>query len=154
MEVKGICIHNTSNFKDARANKELIEGLQQIGVLLSIHFLVDDKEVIQMTDLNKMTFHTGKALDFGNQHCISIEICHNFEEEKYEIAERNAVDLIKNLMIQFDLSYKDIYFHKDFDPNADCPRGIIYKYSKEEWLKKVGLMPKNQTFNFNLKEEL
>lgn len=144
MQVEGICIHNTSNLKNANENKELFESWQRKGVLLSVHYIVDDHQVLQLTDLNEVTYHTGKGNDFGNLHCISIEICHNFEDEKYKKAEGKAVNLIKELMSKYSLTYKDIYFHNDFDINADCPRGIIYKYTKEEWLKQKGLMPKDE----------
>lgn len=141
-EIKGITIHNTSNELTARQNLDLLRKLQAFDVMISVHYFVDDKEIIQATSENEITYHTGMGNDFGNLSTISIEICKNFDEEKYKKAEENAVDLIKNLMIKHDLTYNDVFFHQDFNPTTDCPRAIVYDYTKEEWLKKVGLMPK------------
>lgn len=134
--VKGITIHNTSNSLSAQENVELAKELQLQGNLISVHFFVDEKNVIPSCPLSENSWHTGMGWDFGNMHTISIEICRNFDDDLYPQAESNAVALIKSLMSEYLLGYKDIYFHSDFDINTDCPRRINSEGTKEDWLRK------------------
>lgn len=139
MEVKGITIHNTNNEYSAIENYELMKKLNKEGNQVSVHYFVDSKDTVLATDLSFPTWHTGKGFDVGNMNTISIEICSKGNDEEYERAEENALFLIRQLMIKFNLSSKDIYFHRDFDVSFYCPHRILDKYTKEEWIKKNDL---------------
>ena len=133
-EIKGIVIHNTNNqlWSAERLEKWLEEENKTSA---SCHFLVDHKEVRQVMPTTWSVWNTGSGMDFGNLHCISIEICSNPSEELYLQGQSKAIDLIKGLMHDFNLTTNDIYFHRDFQPNVNCPAQILKLYrSKAEFL--------------------
>ena len=132
--IKGIVIHNTNNQnKSAEALETwLIENRTSQGC----HYLIDKKEVRQVMPLDWSVFNTGMGLDFGNLHCISIEIVSHVAEKDCRKAEQRALKLIRKLMKQFSLTEDDIYFHRDFQPNVNCPAQIIRRYgNKQNFLK-------------------
>ena len=134
--VKGITIHNTGNGKSA---SELFSYMRESHLLYLTHYLVDEKEIIQTIPLDTNAFHTGKGYDYGNTNTIAIEICRSTcDEELYLKAQANAINLIKELMATYNLSDKDIYFHKDFDFLMNCPHRIISIYkNKQNFIKGV-----------------
>lgn len=135
-QIKGIVIHNTNNqlWSARRLEKWLIEENRTSA---ACHFLVDADETIKVMPLDWSVWNTGMGMDFGNLHCISIEICSHPSERKYLEGEKRAIQLIKELMIQFNLTEKDIYFHRDFNPNVNCPAQILKRYTKAEFLSKL-----------------
>lgn len=136
-EIKGIIIHNTNNqlWSARRLEKWLVEENRTSA---ACHFLVDADETIQVMPLNWSVWNTGMGMDFGNLHCISIEVCSHPSERKYLEGERRAIQLINELMIQFNLTEKDIYFHRDFNPNVNCPAQILKQYgTKANFLSKL-----------------
>lgn len=129
MQIKGITIHNTGNRLSA---EEMYNYLRFNGKLNLCHFLVDESKIIQTTDLNEMSYHTGKGYDMGNRHTISIEICRSTSPlNLYLKAQSKAIRLIKSLMKQYHLTRYDIYFHNDFDKKTNCPHRIIEKYKNK-----------------------
>ena len=130
-QIKGIVIHNTNNqlWSARRLEKWLVEENRTSA---ACHFLVDANETIQVMPLDWSVWNTGMGMDFGNLHCISIEICSHPSERKYLEGEKRAIQLIKELMIQFNLTEKDIYFHRDFNPNVNCPAQILRRYGKKQ----------------------
>lgn len=132
--IKGIVIHNTNNqtWSAERLEKWLSE--ENTGSN-GCHFLVDHKEVRQILPLTWSSWNTGMGYDFGNTSCISVEICSNPSNSKYLEGQKRAIGLIKDLMAQFSLAEKDIYFHRDFQPNVNCPAQILKLYgSKQNFL--------------------
>ena len=130
MEVKGIIIHNTNNQKASAADLEkwMIENDTSQGT----HFIVDHTEVRQVMPLDWSVWNTGKGMDFGNLHCISIEICSNPNNRLYLQGQSKAIDLIENLMHEFNLTKKDLYLHRDFNPNTNCPSQILSMYGNKK----------------------
>lgn len=128
--IKGITIHNTSSDKSAR---ELYEWLMnECKTSQGCHYLVDDSEVIQVLPLDYSCWHTGNAYDFGNLYTIAIEICSNPDREKYLNGEERAIELIKELMNEYDLTTDDIYFHCDFLKHYNCPANILNIYTNKK----------------------
>lgn len=130
MEVKGIVIHNTNNQRASAADLEkwMIENDTSQGT----HFIVDHKEVRQVMPLDWSVWNTGCGMDFGNLHCISIEICSNPNNSQYLQGQSKAIDLIENLMHEFNLTKKDLYLHRDFNPNTNCPSQILSMYGNKK----------------------
>lgn len=130
VEVKGIVIHNTNNQKASAADLEkwMIENDTSQGT----HFIVDHTEVRQVMPLDWSVWNTGKGMDFGNLHCISIEICSNPNNSLYLQGQLKAIDLIENLMHEFNLTKYDIYFHRDFNNNVNCPSQILSMYGNKK----------------------
>ena len=134
-EIKGIVIHNTNNqlWNAKRLEKWLTDENKTSA---ACHFLVDKYEVIQVMPLSWSVWNTGMGYDFGNLYCISIEVVSHPSEKQYEQAEQRAIELIRNLMKEFDLTEKDIYFHRDFNPTVNCPAQILKLYgNKQNFLK-------------------
>lgn len=130
-QIKGIVIHNTNNqlWSAERLEKWLEEENKTSA---SCHFLVDHKEIRQVMPLDWSVWNTGMGMDFGNLHCIAIEICSNPNGNLYESAESKAIDLIKELMDKFNLTKNDIYFHRDFNNAINCPAQILKKYGNKK----------------------
>ena len=130
MEVKGIVIHNTNNQRASAADLEkwMIENNTSQGT----HFIVDHNEVRQVMPLDWSVWNTGGGMDFGNLHCISIEICSNPNNRLYLQGQLKAIDLIESLMHEFNLTKYDIYFHRDFNNNVNCPSQILSMYGNKE----------------------
>ena len=130
---KGIVIHNTNINRSAKECEQMMsEATDSKGT----HFFVGD-EVIQMMPLSWSVWNTGKGLDFGNLNCIAIEICSNLNSDMYLQNERNAVELIKKLMKEYGLTTDDLYFHRDFNKDVNCPADILRIYkTKQEFIRR------------------
>lgn len=135
-DIKGIVVHNTNN--QSWIAERLEKWLSyECKTSQGCHFLVDHKEVRQVMPLDWSVWNTGHGMDFGNLHCISIEICSNPSNEKYLAGQLKAIDLIDSLMSQFNLTKHQIFFHCDFQPNENCPAQILKLYgSKQNFIEK------------------
>lgn len=138
MIVKGITIHNTGSELSAR---ELYDILKKSGKMNLCHFLVDEKEVIEVVPLFQEAYHTGKGYDFGNQHTIAIEVCRSRSNlDLYVRAEKRAIILIKKLLREYQLASPNIYFHKTFNVTKKCPHRILEIYGTlEKFVKENNL---------------
>lgn len=126
MIVKGITIHNTGNDMSARENYDLMAERKQINLC---HYLIDEKEIINVFPEDREASHTGKGYDFGNRFTLAIEVCRSqSDEELYLKAQKKAVAFIKKLMKKYDLTNDDLYFHNDFNQQAYCPHRILEIY--------------------------
>lgn len=134
--IEGIVIHNTNSTKSAAELAELMENDNQSS--RGCHFFVDDQEVVQVMPTDWSVWNTGMGYDFGNLRCIAVEICSHPSNRKYMEGQNRAVDLIESLMEEFHLHKKDIYFHRDFQPNINCPAQILKIYgSKANFLSLI-----------------
>lgn len=134
-EIKGIVIHNTNNqsWSAKRLEKWLTEENKTSA---GCHFLVDHEDIIQVMPLDWSVWNTGMGMDFGNLHCISIEICSNPSNKKYLAGQLKAIELIEELMERYNFTKSDIYFHRDFNHNVNCPAQILKLYgNKQNFLK-------------------
>ena len=130
MEVKGIVIHNTNNQSWSAERIEQYLENENTGSN-GCHFIVDYKEVRKIMPLNWCAWSTGMGLDFGNQHCIAIEICSNPSDRLYLQGQSRAIKLIRKLMRKYKLKTSDIYFHRDFDSTINCPAQILKLYGSK-----------------------
>ena len=127
--IQGIVIHNTNNqFLSAEALESFLE---KDNGSRGCHYLCDYKEVRQVMPTDWSVWNTGDGYSFGNLHCLAIEICSNPSTELYLQGQARAIELIKELMTEFNLTEKDIYFHRDFQPNVNCPAQIIKLYGSK-----------------------
>lgn len=130
MIAKGITIHNTGNDYSAKQLSNMLKDKMQFNLC---HYLVDEKEVIQMIPEDQEAEHTGKGYDFGNRYTIAIEICRSTcDKELYFKAQKKAITLIKKLMKKYKLKNSDLYFHSDFNPQKRCPHRILDLYKTKE----------------------
>lgn len=134
---RGIVIHNTNN---QGMNAERLEEWLKTECRTSqgCHYIVDDTEVRQIMPLSWNTFSVGNGLAFGNTDCIAIEICSNPSTKRYLSGQSKAIDLIIMLMDKFGLTSHDIYFHRDFQLDINCPAQILKIYgSKKNFIQEI-----------------
>lgn len=137
LEIKGITIHNTNSLL---TSKQLQDSLNKDYTDQNCyHFVVDKDETIQLMPLNWKVFSTNKGKDSSFKYTISIVIANSLDDESnYMLAQNRAVILIKNLMEQYNLNYKSIYFHNDFENQIYCPHRILQIYkTKDNFIKEV-----------------
>lgn len=125
-DIKGITIHETGSEMSAQ---ELFDYLDNVSKdSKGTHYLVDDKEIIQVMPDDWAVYHTGKGLDWGNRYTIAIEICSNINDEKYRQGEDRAISLIYNLQKKYHIPNDMIFFHNDFNSTTYCPKTILNNY--------------------------
>ena len=130
-KLRGIVVHNTNNQK--MSAKDLEYWLEnECRTSQGCHYIVDHEEVRQIMPLSWSAFNVGNGMQFGNTDCIAIEICSNPSTKKYLAGQSKAIDLIEELMEKYDLTCKDIYFHRDFQPNINCPAQILQLYGDKQ----------------------
>lgn len=135
--IEGITLHTTGSQASAR---ELFNYLNEENkTSQGCHYLVDDKEVIEVMPLDWCVYHTGKGFDSGNNLTIAIEICSNIDEDKFKLATEKGVDLIITLMKKYGIKQDGFFFHNDFNNTTYCPAEFMEKYgsSRMFYLKEI-----------------
>lgn len=125
MKPEFIVVHNTAN--DASAENE-INYMIGNDSSTGFHFAVDDKEVVQGIPLDRNAFHAGDGKNGkGNRKGISIEICYSKSGgEKFDKAEKNAVELIEYLLDKYGWDKSKVTKHQDYS-GKDCPHRTLEK---------------------------
>lgn len=118
-DVRLICVHNTAN--DANALDE-VNYMRRNALYTSYHYAVDETQAVQGVPLDRNTWHAGDGANgYANRHAISVEICHSKSGgEKFAEAERNAAELIADLLYRYGLSVSDVRRHCEFAATS-CP---------------------------------
>lgn len=126
MKPIGITIHETDNNASARNE---VAYMQRNNNMVSFHFAVDEKEIIQGLPLDRHGWHAGDWKGKGNTATIGIEIARNFERPSGKIpndyykARENAERLAGYLLHKYNWTDKDMYMHYDWN-RKNCPRRI------------------------------
>lgn len=115
-----ITIHNTGNIgASAKNNHNYMKNCNKNGDrIASWHFTVDDKEIYQAAPANMRCYHAGTSR--GNNTSIGIEICMFNDKERQRKAYLNAIELVKILMKQYNLSIDKVRQHYAWT-KKDCP---------------------------------
>lgn len=126
-DIRFIVIHNTNNYE--LSARQLFNWLNDSSKEnQGTHFIVDKDETMECMPLTWAVYHTGKGLDDGNKYGICIQIVSKLNVEEYLEGEEKAIELIRDLMEEYNLTKNDIYFHNDFNPRAHCPNDIFNIY--------------------------
>lgn len=126
-DVEFIVVHDTGNTKvgaGAMNHYLYLENATRSG---SAHYYVDDKEIIQPIGDSTVAWAVGDAwankhrtrTDVTNYNSLSVEICIN-SDSNYNQAVKNANELIKNLMIKFNIPVDRVVRHFDAT-GKPCP---------------------------------
>ena len=123
MKPSRIVVHNTAN--DASARNEIaymISNNQEV----SFHYAVDDKEVVQGIPEDRNAWHSGDGeFGKGNRQGIAIEICYSKSGgDKFIQAEKNAVDLIVDILKRYGWGVDKVTKHQDYS-NKYCPHRTL-----------------------------
>lgn len=127
-----ITFHNTYN--DAPAINER-NNVANNSTGTSFHIAVDDKEAIQLIPFNRNAWHAGDGTNGrGNRHSIGVEICYSQSGgARYRKAELNAVEVIAQLMIQFDIPISKVKTHQERNGKY-CPHRMLDE-GRVQWFK-------------------
>lgn len=141
MKPTRIVVHNTGN--DAPAKNE-IEYMRSNNDEVSFHYAVDDKEVVQGIPENRNAWHSSDGgAGKGNREGIAIEICYSYckkkvngkwvaDEEKWNAqykdkfikAEKNAVELIVDILKRYNWGIDKVTKHQDYCTKY-CPHRTL-----------------------------
>lgn len=144
MKPQYITIHNTAN--DASAANE-IAYMTSNNNEVSFHIAVDDKEAIQGIPFNRNTWHAGDGLGDGNMKSISIEICYSKSGGlKFDKAYINTLEVVAQLMKQFNIPVENIYYHKDWS-GKNCPHRLLSMGVTVEKFRELVKIKYNQLYN-------
>ena len=125
-----IVIHETDNTNigaDAERHYQYFNGGDR-GT--SAHYVVDDKQAIQLVEHNVQSWHNGKKYvsnpavpQCNNSNSIGIEICVN-QDGDYSKAVDNAVELTKKLMKELNIPADRVIRHYD-SCGKQCPAKML-----------------------------
>ena len=106
-----IVVHNTAS--DAPALNE-ITYMANNGYEVSCHYAVDEKEAVRGLPLDRNAWASGDGHGEGTMEGIHIEICWSKSGgERFEKAERNAAELIAQLLKQYGWGLDKVTKHQD-----------------------------------------
>ncbi len=124
---KYIVIHETDNTnKGANALAHFNYWNTNPNANSSVHFVVDDKRVIQLAELYWRCWHVGDNKghsDITNSNSIGIEICVN-SDGNYAKARQNAIELVKYLIPVTGIPASRVVRHYDARGKR-CPRKML-----------------------------
>lgn len=134
MTPKFITIHNTAN--DAPAVNEA-RYHNSNSSLVSFHYAVDDKEIIQVVPTDRTAWHCGDGRGDGNMKSIGVEICYSKSGgARYTKAEDNAVELTAYLLNKFNLPISAVKQHNHWS-GKNCPHRIRANGTWDSFLSRV-----------------
>lgn len=119
-----ITIHQTGNVgAPAKNNHNYMKNCNKTGErIASWHFTVDDQFIYQAGEPNKKMYHAGCTS--GNNSSIGIEICMFNDSGRQIKAYKNAIELVKILMKEYNISSSQVKRHYDWT-NKHCPAWLI-----------------------------
>lgn len=129
--VEKIVVHYTANpGTTAEQNRNYFEGLKDSHITkASCHFIIGlQGEVIQCIPTAEISYGVGGEDNFNT---ISIEVCHNDEEGKFDKETYDSlVEVCAWLCGKFDLNTDDVVRHYDIT-KKNCPK--YYVEHGDEW---------------------
>lgn len=101
----------------------------------SAHYYVDDNYIVQPIGDSYIAYSVGDKhslknrtrSDLNNSNTISVELCIN-SDGNYKQAYTNSVELVKNLMVKFNIPINNVVRHFDVSGKM-CPNTM----SKDNW---------------------
>lgn len=119
MTPRFITIHNTGVPNVPADNfKRSCHDITQDDTI-SYHYVVDEKEIIQLIPDDEVAWHAGNKN--GNYNSIAVEICER------DGAEEHAIELVKHLMEKHKIKIDNVVPHKYWS-GKNCPRLILPRW--------------------------
>jgi hypothetical protein len=122
-----IVIHETANTSiGADANAHYRYWNRDPNANASTHFVVDNKQIYQMLELNQSAWHVGDNKGYSNitnLNSIGIEVAVNADGD-FAVARQNAIDLTINLMKALDMDISQLKRHHDASGKY-CPTNML-----------------------------
>lgn len=127
----GVAMHDTANRNanaDALMHARYVQNLENGGAghQASYHFVVDDKQIIQLIPITEKAWHAGDGSDGrGNSEFLAIEMCEHANGDRRK-TERHAQVLASALLATLG---GELAKHQDFSGKW-CPNVIL---SRKGW---------------------
>ncbi|HDR7275055.1 TPA: N-acetylmuramoyl-L-alanine amidase [Bacillus paranthracis] len=126
-----ITFHNTYN--DASASAE-VRNVRNNSTGTSFHVAVDDIEAQQVIPFSRNAWHAGDGNGAGNRKSIGVEICYSMSGgERYRKAELNAIEVISDLMVRFNIPISKVKTHQERNGKY-CPHRMLAE-GRVDWFK-------------------
>lgn len=136
-KIRFIVIHDTGNYgkgANALSHYRYFNGGNRNA---SAHYFVDDKGVVQIIGDSYSAWHCGDKWnrkyatrnDVTNSNSLGIEMCMN-SDGNYDLMYRNTVELVKNLMVKFNVPLDRVVRHFDASGKS-CPDHM----KRDNWAK-------------------
>lgn len=153
-----ITIHNTGNPDEGataarHAFYKTVNGGQNNPV--SYHFIVDDKEIIQLIPCDEVAWHAGDGVNGqGNRKSIAIEICENVDGDIRKATDK-AVQLTRYLMQKYNIPLENVVQHNKWS-GKNCPAKIRsgVPYSWESFIRRCGEVEENEMEYYETLEQI
>ncbi|GAA0101696.1 hypothetical protein UT300012_24110 [Paraclostridium bifermentans] len=134
-----IVMHETLNFGKGNGAKMHQEYFQSNKRGVSAHYVVDDKNVINVVNDKDIAYHAGRNIRKGddprrnisNNNSIGIELCVN-EDSDWRKTRENGVHLVAYLLVKYGLTPDKVYNHHDVSGKEHCPEVMMNKHP-EQW---------------------
>lgn len=126
---KYIVIHETDNFKKGADGLRHAQAQFNGHLSTSVNFYCGSDGIYQVAELDKCVWAVGKKYktmpikDASNYNTINIEICVN-EDGDYNVARQNAIELVKYLMAELNITADRVIRHYDAKGKY-CPRKMM-----------------------------
>lgn len=136
--IQFIVLHDTGNYTDfAKNNANYFQQNRQA----SAHYFIDDYNIYQVVEDINASWHCGDGGNrFGvnNHNSIGIEMCRK-NNTVTEETEKNAIELVKNLMSKYSIDITHVVRHWDAS-RKNCPSS----FSAENWERWINFKSKIQ----------
>ncbi len=132
-EKKYIVIHDTGNARPGAGALNHYRYFNGANRNASAHYFVDDSNIIETVDPNLVAWHCGDGkgrFKITNSNSIGIEICIN-PDSNWEIAKAQAIELIRFLMLTYNIDKSRVIRHYDASRKL-CP-GRMSRDNWREW---------------------
>ena len=131
-EIDKIVLHHTwdtiEEWKEGKVSVSYYKKMyEKKGWNSGPHLFVAPEGIWLFTDIREQ----GRHANDGNSGSIGIEMVGRYDNKipSGKIWD-NTKSVLKNLLNKFNLSFKNIHFHREYNPNKSCPGRAITK----EWL--------------------
>ncbi len=124
-KIKYIVIHDTGNTRKGAGAHNHYLYFGGGNRKASAHYIIDEKEVIQLVNDNDSSWHCGDGKGvFGitNLNSLGLEICVN-EDGNFAKTQENAIELIRYLMDVHNIPKVNVVRHFDASRKI-CPRSL------------------------------
>lgn len=116
-KIEKITIHESANYSKGAGAKNHAIYINKPDTRITWHITIDDKHAIQHFPFDVSAWHAGSYT--GNTTSIGIEMCVNPESD-YNQTVLNTIDIVKQLMKQYNLTADDVVQHNYWN-GKNCP---------------------------------
>lgn len=134
-KIEYIVVHDTGNTSKGAGAKNHYYYFDRDYRGASAHYFVDDSNIIELVDPHLVAWHCGDGRGkngIRNDNSIGVEICIN-KDSDYEMALRQATELIRFLILYYHIPKKKVVRH--FDASGKICPGTMSKDGWKLWKK-------------------